>query len=81
MDKNTVECRLEDREVTVYGKKTSEVIVDVVRDAIDSQKKALEVAIMRRDSDGAHHIVETLIVLEKLLEDIGEVCDKFGWYY
>ena len=81
MDKNAVEWKLEEQETTVQGKRTSEVIVDVVRDAIGTQRKALEMAIMRRDSDSAHHIVETLIVLEKLLDDIGEVCDKFGWYY
>ena len=81
MDKNAVEWRLEDQETTVHGKRTSEVIVDVVRDAIGTQRKQLETAIVRRDSNSAHHIVETLIVLEKLLEDIGDVCDKFGWYY
>ena len=81
MDKNAVEWKLEEQETTVQGKRTSEVIVDVVRDAIGTQRKALEMAIMRRDSDSAHHIVETLIVLEKLLDDIGEVCDKLGWYY
>ena len=81
MDKNAVEWKHEEQETTVYDNRTSEVIVDVVRDAIDAQRKALEMAIMKRDSNSAHHIVETLLVLEKLLEDIGEVCDKFGWYY
>ena len=83
MDKNAVEWKPEPQEETtvLYDNRTSEVIVNVVRDAISTQHRALEASIMTHDRDSAQHIVETLIVLEKLLDDIGEVCDKFGWYY
>ena len=47
MDKNAVEWKPEPQEeTTVYGKRTSEALVDVVRDAIDAQRKQLETAII-----------------------------------
>jgi hypothetical protein len=82
MDKNAVEWKHDMEETPIVDEsRQSETIVNVVRDAITTQQRALEMAIMRRDSNSAHHIVETLLVLESLLEDISSVCDKFGWYY
>lgn len=81
MDKNAVEWHNEPVTTVADENRQSEVIVNVVRDAISTQQRALEASIMRRDRDSAHHIVETLLVLESLLSDISCVCDKFGWYY
>jgi len=81
MDKNAVEWHNEPETTVADENRQSEVIVNVVRDAISTQHRALEASIMKHDRDSAHHIVETLLVLESLLDDISSVCDKFGWYY
>ncbi len=63
------------------GQHESEILMDVLHDAINKQHEHLDRAFADCDRTLAIQTTDTLLVLYQVLHDMEDTCDKYGFYY